>query len=106
MDQTIRKIMELDAETENRLNASKQKCAQIVEDARKQAAAIAQAQKHQTRDTITELEEQARTECERKIAELRAGFESQSEAMERHFNTQHDALLNTLFDETLRAAEA
>ena len=106
MDQTIRKILELDAETENRLNASKLKCSEIVENARSQAAAIAQAQKHQTRDTVTELEEQARTECERKIAELRSGFEAQTEAMERQFRTQHDALLNTLFDETLRAAEA
>ena len=106
MDQTIRKILELDAETETRLNAAKQKCSRMLEDARAQADAIAQAQKHQTRDTITEIEEQTRNECERKIAELRAGFESQSEAMERQFNTQHDALLNTLFEETLRAAEA
>ena len=106
MDQTIRKILELDAETETRLSASKQKCSKIVEDARKQAAAIAQASKHQTRDTITELEEQTRNDCERKIAELRAGFETQSEAMERQFRTQHDTLLDTLFDETLRAAEA
>ena len=106
MDQTIRKILELDAQTEERLTASRDACARILENARVQAAAIAQAQKHQTRDTVTELEEQARSECDRRIAELRAGFESRSEAMERQFETQHDQLLDTLFEETLRAAEA
>ena len=106
MDQTIRKILELDAQTEERLSASREMCSRIIEEARQKAAAIAQAQKHQTRDTVTELEEQARTECDQKIAELRAGFESRSEAMERHFKTQNEALLNTLFDETLREAEA
>ncbi|MBQ6040457.1 MAG: hypothetical protein K5705_01950 [Oscillospiraceae bacterium] len=106
MDQTIRKILELDAETEDRLNASRLKCTRMLSDARKQAAAVTQAQKHQTRDTITELEEQTRSECEQKIAELRAGFDRRTEAMTKQFETQHDTLLNTLFEETLREAEA
>ena len=106
MDQTIRKILELDAATEDRLNAAQLKCSRMIEDARKQAAAIAQAQKYQTRDTITEIEEQTRSECEKKIAELQSGFDRQSEALTTQFETQHDTLLNTLFDETLRAAEA
>ena len=81
MDQTIRKILELDAATEERLSASRLQCRKKVEDARKQAAAMKQAQKHQTRDSITELEEQTRSECEQKIAELRGSFDRGSRGL-------------------------
>ncbi len=106
MDQTIRKILELDAATEERLSASRLQCRRTVEDARKQAAAMKQAQKHQTRDSITELEEQTRTECEQKINALRGEFDRRAETMAAEFEAQHDALLDALFSETLREAEA
>ena len=106
MDQTIRKILELDAATEERLSAARLQCRKQVEDARKQAAAMKQAQKHQTRDSITELEEQTRSECEQKIAELRGSFDRRAEQMAEQFEAQHDTLLEALFSETLREAEA
>ena len=106
MDQTIRKILELDAATEERLSAARLQCRKQIEDARKQASAMKQAQKHQTRDSITELEEQTRSECEQKIAEMRSGFDRRAEQMAEQFEAQHDALLETLFSETLHEAEA
>ena len=106
MDQTIRKILELDAATEERLSAARLQCRKQVEDARKQASAMKQAQKHQTRDSITELEEQTRSECEQKIAALRGGFDRRAEEMSARFAEEHDALLEALFSETLHEAEA
>ena len=106
MDQTIRKILELDAATEERLRAAKLAARRKVEDARKQATAMKQAQRHQTRDTIIELEEQARSEYEQKIADVRGEFDRKAEAMTAEFAAQHDDLLETLFAETLREAEA
>lgn len=106
MDQTIRKILELDAATEERLSASRLQCRKQVEDSRRQAAAMKQAQQHQTRDSITELEEQTRTECEQQIAKLRSGFDSRTEKMSEQFSQQHDALLSALFSDTLHEAEA
>lgn len=105
MDQTIRKILELDTATEQRLKASELQCSKKIADAKQQAAAMKQAQKIQTRDSITELEEQARSEWEQKIAALRTDFDSRADAMSAHFAAQHDALLRALFDETLQAAE-
>lgn len=106
MDQTIRKILELDAATEERLSASALQCRQQIEAAHAKAAAISQAQQHQTRDAIVELEEQARSDYEQKIAELRGGFDRRAESMTKEFEAQHDTLLQTLFEETLREAEA
>lgn len=106
MEQTIRQILELDAAAEERLKASELQCRKMVEDARKQAAAIRQAQKHQTRDTILEAEEQARAECEQKTAEMREKYDRRADAMSKRFAQTHDALLETLFQETLREAEA
>lgn len=106
MDQTIRKILELDAATEERLSASRLQCRKQVEDSRKQAAAMKQAQRHQTRDTITEMEEQTRTECEQQIAEMRGSFDRRTEKMSEQFSQQHDALLAALFSDTLHEAEA
>ncbi|HAG14051.1 MAG TPA: hypothetical protein DCG49_09345 [Ruminococcus sp.] len=106
MDQTIRKILELDAATEEKLGAAEQKCRDQLTEARKQAAAIKQAQKHQTRDTIIEMEEQMRTETEQKIAEMRGKYDRRADSMTKQFAAQHDALLETLFQETLREAEA
>lgn len=105
MDQMIRRIMELDADTEERLRTSELECRRTVEDAQKKAAAFAEAQAHQTRDTIEEYEEQKRTEYEAQSAELRAGFDSRTDAMAKQFAAQHDALLDALFAETLREAE-
>ena len=105
MDQTIRKILELDTATEERLKASELQCSKRIADAKKQAAAMKQAQKIQTRDGITELEEQARSEWEQKIGALRADFDRRTDAVSEHFASQHDALLRCLFDETLQAAE-
>lgn len=106
MDQTILKILELDAATEERLSASKLQCEQKIAAARKQAAAMRQAQRHQTRDSIFEVEEQSRAECEQKIAELRGGFDRRTETMAAEFDARHDALLNALFEDTLHEAEA
>lgn len=106
MDQTIRKILELDAATEERLSTARLQCRKQIEDARKQASAMKQAQKHQTRDSITELEEQTRSECEQKIAALRGGFDRRAEEMSAQFAKEHDALLEALFSETLHEAEA
>ena len=44
MDQTIRKILELDAETEERLAASQEECRRLVDEARARAAALAEAE--------------------------------------------------------------
>ncbi len=106
MDQTIRKILELDAATEERLSASRQQCRQLIEDSQKQAAAMKQAQRHHTRDSITELEEQTRTEYEQKINAMRADFDHRTEAMSEQFTAQHEALLTALFADTLQEAEA
>ncbi len=106
MDQTILKILELDAATEERLNASRLQCETIISDARNQAAAMKQAQRHQTRDSIIELEEQKRSECEQKIEALRGGFDRRAEAMAAQFEGQHDTLLDALFEATLHEAEA
>ncbi|GEM_PF-2394428 len=106
MDQMIRRILELDADTEEQLRASELECRRTVEDAQKKAAALAEAQAHQTRDTIEEYEEQKRADYEAKSAELRAGFDKRADVMETQFNAQHDALLDALFTETLREAES
>lgn len=106
MDQTIRKILELDAATEERLSASRLQCRKQIEDSRKQANALKQAQRHHTRDSITELEEQTRSEFEQKIAAVRSNFDQRAEAMSAQFSEQHDALLTALFSETLHEAEA
>ena len=106
MDQTIRKILELDAETEQRLETSRQKCEQIRQDAEQKASAIRQAQVHQTRDMITEFEEQTREACEQKLAVQRQDFDRQTDAITKQFEEQHESLLNSLFEETLREAES
>ena len=106
MDQTIRKILELDAATEERLSGVRLQCRRKVQEARQQASAMTQAAKHQTRDTIIEMEEQARSEYEQKMPALRGDFDRRAEEMTAQFAGQHDDLLQTLFDETLREAEA
>ncbi len=105
MDQTIRKILELDSETEQRLQESRQKCEEIRAGAERQAAAIRQAQAHQTRDTITDFEEQTRENCEQKLAVQRQAFDRQADAISKQFEEQHESLLHSLFEETLREAE-
>jgi len=105
VDQTIRQILELDAATEQRLQASELVCEQKRREAEERAEAIRQAQEHQTRDTIIEFEEQTRSECERKLAEQRQTFEKQADAISRQFEEQHEALLDSLFAETLLEAE-
>lgn len=106
MDQTILKILELDAATEERLSASRLQCEKKIADARQQAAAMKQAQRHQTRDSIIELEEQKRSECEQKIEALRGNYDRRTEAMAAQFRAQHDALLDALFEATINEAEA
>lgn len=106
MDQTIRRILELDAATEERLAASRLLCSEKIEQARKQAAAIEQAMSVQTRDTVTEIEEQERIACEEKTAKVRGDFDQRTEAMTKRFSAQHDALLDALFADTLQDAEA
>lgn len=105
MDQTINQILALDADTEERLQTSKALCAKIISDAHKQAAAIEQAQTHQTRDLIGEFEEQTRAGCEEKLAKLRAESDSTLESIREYFEARQDALLEALFQDTLRAAE-
>lgn len=105
MDQTINQILALDAETEERLQMSKTLCAQIIDDAHKKAAAIEQAQTHQTRDLIGEFEEQTRAAYEEKLAKLRAETDSTLESIREYFEARQDALLEALFQDTLRAAE-
>ncbi|MBR3269584.1 MAG: hypothetical protein IKI58_12790 [Oscillospiraceae bacterium] len=105
MDQTIRKILELDAATEQRLQDAKQQCAKIRAEAEQKAAAIRQAQAHQTRDTVFEFEEQTRADCEQKLAVQRQAFEKQADAISKQFEEQHESLLASLFEETLREAE-
>lgn len=105
MDQTIRRIMELDAETEERLAASRAECLKIVADARTSAKAIEEAQAHQTRYTIEDYEEQNRGDSEKRADALRADYDRRAEEMTQQFEAQHDALLETLFAETLREAE-
>lgn len=105
MDQTIRKILELDAAAEERLQASALQCRKKLREARRQAAAIRQAQAHLTRDTIVEFEEQTRSECEQKLAEQQKEFDRLADAVSKQFEEQHEALLDTLFADTLREAE-
>ena len=105
MDQTIRRILELDAETEERLEASRTECRKLVSDARARAAAMAEAERHRTRDTIEEFEEQTQSDAEARMAELRTQFDSRADLMTQQFSAQYDALLEALFAETLREAE-
>jgi len=105
VDQTIKQILELDAATEQRLRASQLVCEQKRQNAIEQAEAIRQAQAHQTRDTIFEFEEQTRAECERKLAEQQLVFDRQADAITKQFEGHHEALLESLYEETLREAE-
>ena len=105
MDQTINQILALDAKTEERLSASRKSCEKIIADARRQAAAIEQAQTHQTRELIGDFEEQTRQSCEEKLAKLRAESEGDLEKISEYFEKREDALLETLMQETLRAEE-
>lgn len=105
MDQTIRRILELDAETEVRLEASRTECRRLVDEARARAAALAEAEMHRTRDTVEEFEEQTQTESEQRMAELRAEYDRRADVMSQQFAAQHEALLETLFAETLAEAE-
>lgn len=105
MDQTIRRILELDAETEERLAASQEECRRLVDEARARAAALAEAEGRRTRDTIEEFEEQTQAESEQRSAELREKYDRRAEEMTAQFSAQHDALLEALFAETLAEAE-
>ena len=105
MDQTIRKILELDATGEQRLQVSELLCEKKRLDAAEQADAFRQAQTHQIRDILTEFEEQIRAESEQKLAEQRQTFDKQADMISKQFEVQHEALLETLFTETLREAE-
>ncbi len=106
MDQTIVEIVKLDAEIDARLTASEAACRKTVEEARAKAAAVTEASEHQVRDAIVEYEEQAKDACEQKLAALRADFDRKGDAIAKQFIAQHDTLLEELFRETLRAAEA
>lgn len=106
MDQTIRRILALDEEVEEKLQASELQAKRILSDARRQADAIEQAAGHQTRDAIVETEEQLRSSYEEKSAALREKSDRRIEAVSSQFRTQHDTLLETLFADTLREAEA
>jgi len=106
LDQTILEILRLDAEIDAKLTAADADRRKQLSEARRQAAGVAEASRHQVRDAITEYEEQAREDCEQKLSKLRAGFEQQGDAVEQQFVAQHDTLLETLFRETLREAEA
>lgn len=106
MDQTIVEILRLDAEIDAKLKAAKADRKKQLSDARRQAAAVAEASRHQVHDAVVEYEEQAREECEQKIAKLRAGFDKQGDAVEEQFVARHDDLLDSLFHETLKEAEA
>lgn len=106
MDQTIREIVQLDAKIEERLNAAQAQYDQRISEAREQAAAFAEASERQIRDTILEYEEQAKEACEAKLADLRAGFDKQGDAMTMQFETKRAELLEVLFRDTLADAEA
>lgn len=106
MDQTILEILQLDAEIDAKLTAADAERKKQLSDARRQASAVKEASRHQVRDTIVEYEEQAKEECEQKLAKLRAGFDKQGDAVEEQFVARHDDLLDSLFRETLKEAEA
>lgn len=106
MDQTIREIVRLDAAVEERLSAAEAACRKQISDARAQAAAVTEATEHQTRDAIVEYEESARGACEQKLAELRAEFDRRGDQLSEQFESRRAELLDTLFQETLREAEA
>ena len=105
MDQTINRILALDADTEERLRASELICGEILAKAREQAAAIEQAQTHQTRTLISDFEEQKRTECEERLAKQQAESEAELSHISEYFEAKQEELLRTLLQETLRAAE-
>ncbi|MCQ2416342.1 MAG: hypothetical protein MJ071_00845 [Oscillospiraceae bacterium] len=105
MDQTIRKILELDAAAEERLTAANLECKNRIQTARQQAEAIRQAQKHQTNDTIFEAEETARREFEKQAADMRVEYDLLAKSIREQYEAQHDQLIETLFKDTLREAE-
>ncbi len=104
MDDTIRKILELDAQVDARLRAGTLKCREKLELAKEQSEALAQAQEHGTRDAIDEYEQHTREEFEEKTKALREEFDATAAKLQHLFEDRHDELLEQLFQDTLREA--
>ncbi len=105
MDNTIKLLLETDANAENSRQAAITESEKILNDARQQAAAQSEARTHHTKDLIFEIEETERTAYEEKYHTLLADYEAQTAALSKQFDERHEALLQRLMQQVLAGAE-
>lgn len=105
MDDTIRLLLETDADAEVRRAAAKEECAKCIADAKATAAARNEALAHHTRDLIYEIEEAEKEAFEQKYHVLSQDYEQQSAAMHEQFEGHCEPLLDMLTQQVLRRAE-
>lgn len=105
MDDTIRLLLETDADAEVRRAAAKEECAKCIADAKATAAARNQARAHHTKDLIYDIEEAEREAFEQQYQALSEDYERQSAAMSEQFEGHREPLLDTLMQQVLRRAE-
>lgn len=105
MDNTIKRLLETDANAENIRQAAIAESEQILENARQQAAAQSEARTHHTKDLIFEIEESERTAYEEKYRALMADYEKQTATLSQRFDAQHEELLMHLMQQVLAGAE-
>lgn len=104
MDDTIKLLLETDANAEIKRQAAITECEQRLENARQQAAAQGEARTHHTKDLIFEIEENERTAYEEKYRTLLADYEAQTAALSQQFDAQHEDLLQRLMRQVLAGA--
>ncbi len=105
MDDAIRTVLALDASIEEKLQASRAKCKAQMNEAHARADAIRQARRHETQDAIFEMTEAARISFEEERVRIQTDYAERSEALEQFYRSRWDSLLDTLFRDTLKAAE-
>lgn len=105
MDDTIRLLLETDANAENKRSAAAAEGQQLIQDAKQAAAAHSEAMSHHTKDLIFEIEETERTEYEKKYRALLAEYESKTAELTHRFDEQHEVLLADLMEKVLKRAE-
>ncbi len=105
MDDTIKLLLETDANAESKRQAAIAESKQLLENARQQAAAQSEARTHHTKDLIFEIEETERTAYEEKYHALMADYEKQTAALSQQFDARHEELLKQLMRKVLAGAE-
>lgn len=105
MDDTIKLLLETDANAESIRQTAIAESEQILENARQQAAAQSEARTHHTKDLIFEIEESERTAYEEKYRALMVDYEKQTATLSQRFDAKHEELLMQLMQQVLAGAE-